>query len=116
MNQDALCTLPQTLANHDGVRTGLEASHVQFETAIQRCIVQAHDFTALHVQHEDVRIVTLVNAAAEERELPWANLAPWLADAIAVEALQPDGTLAPVFPRDGDTLPSWAHRVWVIHK
>ena len=67
-------------------------------------------------EQDDVRIVILVNAAAEERELPWANLAPWLADAIAVEALQPDGTLAPVFPRDGDTLPSWAHRVWVIHK
>jgi glycosidase len=67
-------------------------------------------------EQDDVRIVTLVNAAAEERELPWANLAPWLADAIAVEALQPDGTLAPVSPRDGDTLPSWAHRVWVIHK
>ena len=51
-------------------------------------------------EQDDVRIVILVNAAAEERELPWANLAPWLADAIAVEALQPDGTLAPVFPRD----------------
>ena len=49
-------------------------------------------------EQDDVRIVILVNAAAEERELPWANLAPWLADAIAVEALQPDGTLAPVFP------------------
>ena len=34
----------------------LEASHAQFETAIQRCIVQAHDFTALHVQHEDVPV------------------------------------------------------------
>ena len=67
-------------------------------------------------EQDDVRIVTLVNAAAEERELPWANLAPWLADAIAVEALQSNGTLAPISPRNGDTLPSWAHRVWVIHK
>ena len=34
LNQDALCTLLQTLAKHHGVRTGLEASQVQFKTAI----------------------------------------------------------------------------------
>ena len=56
----------------------------------------------------------LVNAAAEERNFR-ANLAPWMADAIAVEALRPDGT-PPDFPRNSDTLHSWAHRVWVIHK
>ena len=67
-------------------------------------------------EQDDVRIVTLVNAAAEARELPWVNLAPWLADAIAIQALQPDGTLAPISPRNGDTLQSWAHAVWVIHK
>ena len=67
-------------------------------------------------EQDDVRIVTLVNAAAEERGLPWSNLAPWLADAIAVEALQADGTLATISPRNSDTLPPWAHRVWVIHK
>ena len=68
-------------------------------------------------EQDDVRIVTLVNARPQEREpLPWANLAPWLDDAIAVEALQPDGSLAPISPRHGDTLESWEHKVWVIHK
>ena len=34
-----------------------------------------------------------------------ANLA-LVADAIAIQALQPDGTLAPISPRNGDTLQS----------
>lgn len=106
----------QTWFNHIHGLLGIRNTHPRaFQGGMEHFFPKrgVYGFTR---EQDDVRIVTLVNAAAEERELPWANIAPWLADAIAVEALQPDGTLAPVSPRNGDTLSSWAHRVWVIHK
>ena len=67
-------------------------------------------------EQDDARIVTVVNAASETRDLPWPNVSAWLEDAVAVEELQPDGTLTPVSIRQGDTLESWEHKVWVIHR
>ena len=65
---------------------------------------------------DDVRIVTLVNAADEARSLPWANLEPWVQDAVAMQRLQPDGTLAPDVLKPEDTLGAWSHQVWVIRR
>ncbi|HCC65048.1 MAG TPA: hypothetical protein DEP62_07505, partial [Flavobacteriales bacterium] len=42
-------------------------------------------------EQDDVRIVTLVNAANDTRPLPWDNVGPWVQDAVAMERLQPDG-------------------------
>jgi neopullulanase len=67
-------------------------------------------------EQEDARIVTLVNAASEPREVPWANVNPWVRDALALHELQPDGTLALSSLEEGDTLEPWQHRVLVIQK
>ena len=67
-------------------------------------------------EQEDVRIVTLVNAASETRPLPWANLEPWVQGAVAMERLQPDGTLSAGVLTPEDTLGAWSHQVWVIHR
>ena len=42
---------------------------------------------------DNVRVVTLVNAASEARPLPWDNLEDWLDGAASVEELQGDGSL-----------------------
>jgi glycosidase len=67
-------------------------------------------------EQDDARIVTLVNASSEPREVPWANVGPWLEHASGVQELQKDGTLAPVDVQPGTELASWEHRVWVIQK
>ena len=67
-------------------------------------------------EQDDARIVTLVNAANESRPLPWGNLAPWVQDAVAMERLQPDGTLASDVLKPEDTLGAWSHQVWVIRR
>lgn len=67
-------------------------------------------------EQDDVRIVTLVNAADETRSLPWGNLEPWVQDAVAMERLQPDGTLAADVLKPENTLGSWSHQVWVIRR
>ena len=67
-------------------------------------------------EQEDVRIVTLVNAANETRPLPWANLEPWVQGAVEMERLQPDGTLSAGVLTPEDTLGAWTHQVWVIHR
>jgi len=67
-------------------------------------------------EQDDARIVTLVNAANEARPLPWDNIEPWTQDAVAMERLQPDGTLAADVLKRGDTLGAWSHQVWVIRR
>ena len=67
-------------------------------------------------EQDDVRIVTLVNAADETRPLPWGNLEPWVQDAVAMERLQPDGTLKSDALNPEDTLGAWSHQVWVIRR
>ena len=67
-------------------------------------------------EQDDVRIVTLVNAADETRPLPWGNLEPWVQDAVAMERLQPDGTLKSDALKPEDTLGAWSHQVWVIRR
>ena len=67
-------------------------------------------------EQEDVRIVTVVNAASETRELPWANIAPWVADARQTMELQADGSRIDVLVREGDRLEPWEHRVWIVQK
>ena len=63
---------------------------------------------------DNVRLVTLVNAASEARPLPWDNLEAWLDGAASVEELQGDGSLKSVDVRSIEQLESWAHRVWVV--
>ena len=63
---------------------------------------------------DNVRVVTLVNAASEARPLPWENLEAWLDGAASVEELQGDGSLKSVDVRSIEQLESWAHKVWVI--
>ncbi|MGB1637012.1 MAG: alpha-amylase family glycosyl hydrolase, partial [Flavobacteriales bacterium] len=67
-------------------------------------------------EQDNARIVTLVNAASEPREVPWGNVGPWLKDASGVQELQKDGTLVPVDIQPGTELASWEHRVLVIQK
>ena len=67
-------------------------------------------------EQDDVRIVTLVNAANDTRPLPWDNVGPWVQDAVAMERLQPDGTLAADVLTPEDTLGAWSHQVWVIRR
>ncbi|MEE2838403.1 MAG: alpha-amylase family glycosyl hydrolase [Bacteroidota bacterium] len=67
-------------------------------------------------EQDDVRIVTLVNAANDTRPLPWDNVGPWVQDAVAMEQLQPDGTLAADVLTPEDTLGAWSHQVWVIRR
>ncbi|MEY3010780.1 MAG: hypothetical protein RLZZ314_1422 [Bacteroidota bacterium] len=67
-------------------------------------------------EQDDARIVTLVNAASETRDVPWSNVAPWVHDAVAVSQLQSDGTLAPSTLTEGATLEPWQHLVLVIQK
>ena len=67
-------------------------------------------------EQDDVRIVTLVNAADDTRPLPWDNVGPWVQDAVAMEQLQPDGTLAAGVLKPEDTLGAWSHQVWVIRR
>ncbi len=67
-------------------------------------------------EQDDVRIVTLVNAANDTRPLPWDNVGPWVQDAVAMERLQPDGRLAADVLKPGDTLGAWSHQVWVIRR
>ena len=67
-------------------------------------------------EQDDVRIVTLVNAADDTRPLPWDNVGPWVQDAVAMEQLQPDGTLAADVLKPEDTLGAWSHQVWVIRR
>ena len=67
-------------------------------------------------EQDDVRIVTLVNAANDTRPLPWDNVRPWVQDAVAMERLQPDGTLAADVLKPEDTLGAWSHQVWVIRR
>ena len=67
-------------------------------------------------EQDDTRIVTLVNAANEARPLPWDNIEPWTQDAVAMERLQPDGTLAADVLKRGDILGTWSHQVWVIRR
>ena len=67
-------------------------------------------------EQDDVRIVTLVNAANDTRPLPWDNMGPWVQDAVAMELLQPDGTLAADVLKPKDTLGAWSHQVWVIRR
>ena len=67
-------------------------------------------------EQEDVRIVTVVNAASETRELPWPNIAPWVADARQTMELQADGSRIDVLVREGDRLEPWEHRVWIVQK
>ena len=67
-------------------------------------------------EQDDVRIVTLVNAADDTRPLPWDNVGPWVQDAVAMERLQPDGTLAADVLKPEDTLGAWSHQVWVIRR
>ena len=67
-------------------------------------------------EQDDVRIVTLVNAANETRPLPWDNVEPWIQDAVAMERLQPDGTLAADVLKSEDTLGAWSHQVWVVRR
>ena len=63
---------------------------------------------------DNVRVVTLVNAASEARPLPWDNLEAWLDGAVSVEELQGDGSLKSVDVRSIEQLESWEHRVWVV--
>ncbi len=63
---------------------------------------------------DNVRVVTLVNAASEARPLPWDNLEAWLDGAASVEELQGDGSLKSVDVRSIEQLESWEHRVWVV--
>ena len=67
-------------------------------------------------EQDDVRIVTLVNAANDTRPLPWDNVRPWVQDALAMERLQTDGTLAADVLTPEDTLGAWSHQVWVIRR
>ena len=67
-------------------------------------------------EQDDVRIVTLVNAANDTRPLPWDNVGPWVQDAVAMERLQSDGTLAADVLTPEDTLGAWSHQVWVIRR
>jgi glycosidase len=67
-------------------------------------------------EQDDVRIVTLVNAANEARPLPWDNVEPWIQDAVAMERLQPDGTLTADVLKPEDTLGAWSHQVWVVRR
>ena len=67
-------------------------------------------------EQDNARIVTLVNAASEPREVPWGNVGPWLENASGVQELQQDGTLVPVDIQPGVELASWEHRVLVIQK
>ncbi|MBS18260.1 MAG: hypothetical protein CL835_01695, partial [Crocinitomicaceae bacterium] len=67
-------------------------------------------------EQDDVRIVTVVNAANDTRPLPWDNVGPWVQDAVTMERLQPDGTLAADVLTPEDTLGAWSHQVWVIRR
>ena len=67
-------------------------------------------------EQDDVRIVTLVNAANDTRPLPWDNVGPWVQDAVAMERLQPDGTLAADVLKPENTLGAWSHQVWVVRR
>ena len=67
-------------------------------------------------EQDDARIVTLVNAASESREVPWRNVGPWLDETSSVQELQKDGTFVPVNIQPGLEMTSWEHRVWVIQK
>ena len=63
---------------------------------------------------EHVCIVTLINAAAENRPIPWANLETWLEGASGVEELQANGSLKDIDVRSIEQLKSWEHKVWVV--
>ena len=67
-------------------------------------------------EQDDARIVILVNAASESREVPWGNVGPWIEGGASVRELQKDGTLVPVNIQPGLEMTSWEHRVWVIKK
>ena len=58
----------------------------------------------------------LINAANEARPLPWDNVEPWIQDAVAMERLQPDGTLTADVLKPEDTLGAWSHQVWVVRR